>query len=132
MLSVARAFAEFYGDVHFFAAAIESDGYGVAGPLAVECEVDVKLTRDFLSVNRHNHVAANGDALHARLCDTIASVNAGGSSRPAFYGPLHQQPFLHGQIQRFAEPTADGECLHAEVCEVDAAVKGGPAATAGI
>src|SRR4029077_16398332 len=77
--SVAGAFAEFDGDVHFLAAAIDGDGDAVAGAFVVEGEIDVELGGDFLVVDGGDDVATDGDFSHAGFRDAIAAMNAGGS-----------------------------------------------------
>src|SRR5216684_2221894 len=72
--SVSGAFAEFDGNVHFFAAAIDRHGDIVAGALVVEDEVDVELIRDFLAVDGHDDVATDGDPAHACFRDAIAML----------------------------------------------------------
>src|SRR5258708_37414133 len=111
--SVSGAFAEFDGNVHFFAAAIDRHGDIVAGALVVEDEVDVELIRDFLAVDGHDDVATDGDPAHACFRDAIATLNAGGSGRPALSGSLHKQSLFHGQIQRLAQPAAHGQRFNA-------------------
>src|SRR5882672_6945919 len=101
-LLVSGAFAELDGDVHFFAAAIERHGYVVAGALVIESEVDVELAGDFLVVDGHDDVAADGDLAHACLGDPIATLNACVSGRPTVRGSLHKQAFFDGQVKSFA------------------------------
>src|ERR1700719_537718 len=100
--SVAGAFAQLDGNVHFFAATVNGHGHVVAGALVVEDQVDVELTHDFLAVDGHDDVASDSDLAHACFRDTIAALNAGGSGRAAFRRSLYKQTFFHGQVQRFA------------------------------
>src|SRR6267142_339877 len=99
--SVAGAFAELDGYVHFFAATVDGYGDAVAGALVVEDQVDVELTHDFLAVDGHDDVASDGDLAHACFCDTIAALNASSCGRTALRCSLHKQTLFHGQIQRF-------------------------------
>src|SRR6267143_1316108 len=99
--SVAGAFAELDGDVHFFAAPVDGYGDAVAGALVVEDQVDVELTHDFLAVDGHDDVASDGDLAHACFHDTIAALNASSCGRTALRCSLHKQTLFHGQIQRF-------------------------------
>src|SRR5882762_3149217 len=99
--SVAGAFAELDGYVHFFAATVDGYGDAVAGALVVEDQVDVELTHDFLAVDGHDDVASDGDLAHACFRDTIAALNASSCGRTALRCSLHKQTLFHGQIQRF-------------------------------
>src|SRR5580693_8037981 len=120
--SVAGAFAELGGNIHFLATAVEADGDGVAGTFAIQYEVDVVLRGNILTVNGDDDVTTDGDPAHASLRVAIASMNSGDSGRPAASHAFHQQAFLHGQIQSFTEPAAHGQSLHAEESAVNLAV----------
>src|SRR6266852_7887879 len=94
MGSVPGAFAELYGDVHFFAATVDGDADAVTGALVVEDEINVELAGDFLVVNGGDDVAADGDPAHARFGDTIAALNAGGGGGAPFRRSLDKQAFF--------------------------------------
>src|SRR5690349_932513 len=72
--SLACAFPEFHGHVHFFSAAIYRYRHGIARPLPVEDDVHVELPGNFLRVNRHNDVSADVDPSHAGLRHAIAAA----------------------------------------------------------
>src|SRR6266700_7381199 len=122
LASVARAFAELHGNVHFLSTTVNGYRDGVARTLAVENQIDVELTADFLIVNGGDDVAADVNSSHASLHDPVPAANSCGSSRAAGSYEFHQQAFLNRQIQRFAEPSVDRQRLHAEKSAVHAAV----------
>src|SRR6266850_2986044 len=122
MASVAGALAELDGDVHPLAAAIDSDVHRVARALAIEDDVDIELTRDFVAIDGDDDIAADVNAAHAGLYEAITTANSGNSGRAAGSGDFDEQAFLNGQVQRLAQPATNGQGLHAEVRAVDTAV----------
>src|SRR6266852_4548474 len=120
--SVASALAEFDGDVHLLAAAIDSDVHGVARAFAIEDDVDVELTSYLLAVNGDDDIAADVNAAHAGLHQAITTANPGGSGRATGSGDFNEQAFLNRQVQRFTEPAANGQGLHAKESAMNAAV----------
>src|SRR6266850_3470805 len=120
--SIAGAFAEFDGDVHLLAAAIDSDIHGVARAFAIEDDVDIKLTRDLLTVDGDDNIAADVNTAHASLYQAIPAADPGNSGRAAESRDFNEQAFVNGQVQRFTEPAANGQSLHAEESAVNAAV----------
>src|SRR6266704_7102559 len=107
LASVARAFAELHGDVHFLSTTVNGYRDGVARTLAIQNEIDVELTANFLIVNGGDDVAADMNSSHARLHDPVPAANSRGRSRAAGSDEFHEQAFLNRQIQRFAEPSVD-------------------------
>src|SRR5712664_3780325 len=122
MALVAGAFAEFDGDVHLLAAAINSNVHRVARALAIEDDVDVELTRDLLAVDGDDDITADVNAAHAGLYEAITTANPGNSGRAAGSGDFNEQAFLNGQVQRLAQPATNGQGLHTEESAVDTAV----------
>src|ERR1700682_345928 len=98
MPSVAGAFAEFDGDVHLLAAAIDGDVHGVAGTLAIEDDVDIELPCDFLAVDGDDDIAADVNAAHAGLYEAITTANPGSSGRAAGSGDFNEQALLNRQV----------------------------------
>src|SRR6267143_2832508 len=120
--SIAGAFAELDGNIHFLAAAIDGDDHRVARAFAIEDDVDIELTRDLLAVDGDDDIAADVNAAHAGLYQAIPAANPGNSGRAAGSGDFNEQAFVNGQVQRFTEPAANGQSLHAEESAVNAAV----------
>src|SRR5712691_2458254 len=119
---VAGPLAQLDGNVHFFAATIEGDIDAVARALAVQDHIHVELIGDFLSVNGHDDIAADGDLPHACLCDAISATNPGPGCRTAARDPFHEQAILHRQVQRLTEPVVDRHRFDTEKGAVNAAV----------
>src|SRR5215471_12697756 len=74
--SVARAFTELDGDIHFLSAAVQRYVHGIAGTVMVQHEVHVELVCNLLAVDRHDDIAADAKAAHTRLYDAVAPMNA--------------------------------------------------------
>src|SRR6267378_1368136 len=122
MVSIAGAFAELDGNIHFLAAAIDGDVHRVARAFAIEDDVDIELPRHLLAVDGDDDIAADVNATHAGLYEAITAANPGGSGRAAGSGDFNEQAFLNRQVQRFTEPAANRQGLHAKKSAVNAAV----------
>src|SRR6266404_3873833 len=120
--STAGAFAELDGDVHLLAAAIDRDVYRVARALAIEDNVDIELTGDFVAIDGDDDIAADVNAAHAGLYEAIPAANPGNSGRAAGSGDFNEQAFLNRQVQRFTKPATYGQGLHAKESAMNAAV----------
>src|SRR5882724_5251074 len=120
--STAGAFAELDGDVHLLAAAIDRDVYRVARALAIEDNVDVELTGDFVAIDGDDDIAADVNAAHAGLYQAIPAANPSNSGRAAGSGDFNEQAFLNRQVQRFTKPATYGQGLHAKESAMNAAV----------
>ena len=102
------ALAELNRDIDFLAAAIDCDGYGVAGAFAIQDQVGVKLAGNFLAVDGYDYVAANVDASHAGLGDAVTAADAPDCCGPAFGYGFDEQSFLHRQIECLRQVAAHG------------------------
>src|ERR1700676_309650 len=111
---VVGALAELNGQFYFFAAKIDGQRDGVTRAFAIQQDVEVKRTGDFLAVNRDDEVATDGDSLHPGAHYAIPSADTCYGGRSTFGRRFYQQAFLRGQIQRFGQLAAHGDSLHAE------------------
>src|SRR5215472_8003594 len=119
--SVAVELAELHRNIRLFSAAIHGHIDGISGAAMIENPVDIELVGDFLAVDGYNDIASNVEPGHAREYNTISAADAGLSRGSALGGHFDQQTFLHGQIQRLAEPAGDRDRLNAEDGPVHAA-----------
>src|SRR5260370_34593649 len=76
LASVARAFAELHGNVHFLSTTVNGYRDRVARTLAVENQIDVELTADFLIVNGGDDGAADVNSSHASLHDPVPAADS--------------------------------------------------------
>src|SRR5258708_31225688 len=103
LASVAGAFAELHGDVHFLSTTVNGYRDGVARTLAIQNEIDVELTADFLIVNGGDDDAPDVNSSHAPLHDTIPTANSGGGSWATGRDRFHQHAVLNTQMQLFCD-----------------------------
>src|SRR5258707_9916077 len=77
---ITGAFAEFDGDIHFFAAAANADLHGLPGTLAIQDHVHVERTGNLLVVDVDDDFPADSDTPHARKDLADHPVEARGTS----------------------------------------------------
>src|SRR5258708_40359735 len=92
LASVARAFAELHGDVHFLSTTVNGYRDGVARTLAIQNEIDVELTANFLIVNGGGDCAAPLNSSQARLRHPGPPPHSSASSPAARRDEVEQQP----------------------------------------